>query len=108
MANQIDIDVVFTALANGTRRRVLEDLRGGPCSVSDLAEPHDMALPSFLQHLRVLEKAGLVHSEKHGRTRTVEACRAPMLRLETWLDRQRVTWEHRLNQFDDFVTQEND
>jgi len=106
MPNRYDLDQLFSALANPTRREVMESLRTGPHSVSDLAAPHDMALPSFLQHLRRLEEAGLVRSEKHGRVRTVEACEAPMLELETWLDEQRITWERRLNQLDDFVTRE--
>jgi DNA-binding transcriptional ArsR family regulator len=107
MPNQYDLDQIFSALANRTRREVLESLRAGPQSVSDLAAPHDMALPSFLQHLQLLEAAGLVRSEKRGRVRTVEACEAPMLELETWLDEQRITWERRLNQLDDFVTRES-
>jgi len=98
---------MFSALANPVRREVLEALRCGPASVSELAEPHEMALPSFLQHLRILEDAGLVRSTKEGRVRTVEACRAPMLELEAWLDAQRVTWARRLDQLDDFVTKGN-
>lgn len=107
MPNQPDLDEVFSALANRTRREVMESLRAGPQSVSELAEPHDMALPSFMQHLRLLEDAGLVRSEKRGRVRTVEACKAPMLELESWLDEQRITWERRLNQLDEFVTKES-
>ena len=108
MTNRQNLDQVFSALANPTRRQVMESLRAGPQSVSDLAAPHDMALPSFMQHLRLLEEAGLVRTEKRGRVRTVEACRAPMLELEAWLDEQRITWERRLNQLDDFVTKERD
>lgn len=107
MPNHFDLDQLFSALANPTRREVLETLRDGPKSVSELAAPHDMALPSFMQHLRQLEDAGLVRSEKAGRVRTVEACEAPMLELAAWLDEQRITWEGRLNQLDDFVTKEH-
>ena len=107
MPNHPDLDEIFSALANRTRREVMESLRAGPRSVSELAAPHDMALPSFMQHLRLLEDAGLVRSEKRGRVRTVEACEAPMLELESWLDEQRITWERRLNQFDDFVTRKH-
>jgi len=107
MPNQYDLDEVFAALANPTRREVMESLRAGPRSVSELAAPHDMALPSFMQHLRLLEEAGLVRTEKQGRVRTVEACQAPMLELESWLDEQRITWERRLTQLDDFVTKES-
>ncbi len=107
MPKRYDLDQLFSALANRTRREILESLRAGPRSVSDLASPHDMALPSFMQHLRLLEEAGLVQSEKTGRVRTVEACEAPMLKLETWLDEQRITWQKRLDQLDDFVTKES-
>lgn len=75
--------------------------------MSDLAAPHEMALPSFMQHLRLLEEAGLVRSEKRGRVRTVEACKAPMLELEGWLQEQSLIWERRLDQLDDFVTKES-
>jgi DNA-binding transcriptional ArsR family regulator len=104
MPHSHDLDPVFGALANSTRREVMEALRGGPKSVSELAEPHDMALPSFLQHLHVLEAAELVRTDKRGRTRVVEARMEPMLRLEAWLDAQRVAWEQRLDQLDDFLT----
>ena len=106
MPNQYDLDRMFSALANPTRREVLEALRAGPQAVSALASPHDMALPSFMQHLGILEEAGLVRSVKQGRTRMVEARQAPMLKLEAWLNEQRVIWEGRLNQLDDFVTKE--
>lgn len=108
MPHQQELDQILSALANPTRREVLESLRFGPKSVSELAEPHDMALPSFMQHLALLEDAGLVRSRKVGRTRTVEACRAPIMELQAWLDAQRTTWEHRLNQLDDFLTKETD
>ncbi len=101
-----ELDRVLRALANPTRRAVLESLRAGPRPVSDLAAPHDMALPSFLQHLSVMEEAGLVRSRKVGRTRVVAARRQPMLELEAWLDAQRVAWGHRLDQLDEFLTQE--
>ncbi len=106
MPNQQHLDRVFSALANSTRREVMESLRAGPQSVSDLAAPHAMSLPSFMQHLRLLQDAGLVRSEKRGRVRMVEACKAPMLELESWLDEQRITWERRLDQLDNFVSKE--
>jgi len=66
------IDSVFRALADPTRRHVLERLNRGPGSVSELAEPFDMALPSFVEHLKVLEESGLVRSRKTGRVRTYQ------------------------------------
>jgi DNA-binding transcriptional ArsR family regulator len=68
--NKKEIDTVFLALSDPTRRAVVEQLRLGPASVGELAEPHDMALPSFLEHLRKLETAGLITSKKVGRVRT--------------------------------------
>ncbi len=96
---------VFRALADPTRRGVLERLSARPASVSELAEPYDMALPSFVQHLKVLEGAGLVRSHKSGRVRTYRLVAAPLRQAEDWLTRQRTLWERRLDQLDDYVTQ---
>lgn len=99
---------VFQALANPTRRAVLERLGRGPASVGELADPFDMALPSFVQHLRTLEDAGLVRSRKEGRVRTY-ALRPERLEVaEGWLARQRSMWNRRLDQFDDYVTRLKD
>ena len=99
------IDAVFRALADPTRRRVVERLVHRPASVSELAEPFDMALPSFLQHLRVLEGCGLVDSQKTGRIRTYRLQEQTMRSAERWLSEQRSLWEQRLDQFDAFITQ---
>jgi DNA-binding transcriptional ArsR family regulator len=98
------LDGVFQALANPTRRSVLERLGEGPATVSELARPFDMALPSFLQHLRVLESSGLVHSRKRGRVRIVRIETASFRRAADWLGRQHRVWEQRLNQLDVYVT----
>jgi len=90
----------FAALSDPTRRAVIERLAEGPATVSDLARPHDMALPSFLKHLRVLEEGGLIASEKKGRVRTVHIEAAPLAEAEDWLNRQRRTWEGRLDRLD--------
>lgn len=103
MPNSHELDLVFSALANSTRRGVLESLRSGPKTVGELAAPHDMALPSFLQHIRLLEDCGLVSSEKKGRTRVVSPRREPMLQLEAWLDVERSAWERRLDQLNNFL-----
>ena len=97
------IDQVFRALSDATRRRVVERLNRGPASVSELAEPFDMALPSFVQHLRVLEDCGLVISAKVGRVRSYELVPKRMKAAEDWLLRQRVLWEKRLDQLDDYL-----
>ena len=95
---------VFRALADPTRRAVLEQLSRAPASVTELAEPFDMALPSFLQHLTVLEASGLVRSRKSGRVRTYRLSPDPLRHAEDWLARQRSLWERRLGQFDAYVT----
>jgi DNA-binding transcriptional ArsR family regulator len=84
---------------------VLERLGTRPASVSDLAEPFDMALPSFVQHLTVLEDCGLVRSKKMGRVRTYRIVPTRMRLAEDWLGRQRSLWERRLDQFDEYVTE---
>ena len=95
---------VFQALANPTRRAVLERLGRGPASVGELVAPFDMALPSFVQHLRMLEAAGLVRSRKEGRVRTYALAPERLRDAEGWLARQRTLWDRRLDQFDDYVT----
>lgn len=95
MANQIDS--LFSAMSDPTRRAVVERLVEGPASVSDLHAPHDIALPTFLRHLKVLEQSGLVRSRKSGRVRTVELEAAPLAEAEAWLRRQRRIWEGRLD-----------
>ncbi len=95
---------VFKALADPTRRKVIERLVSAPASTSELAEPFEMALPSFLQHLRVLEEAGLVTSTKQGRTRTYRLSPAGLDSATGWLADQRRLWERRLDQLDAFLT----
>lgn len=95
MANKLD--TVFSALADPTRRAVVEQLTGGPAPVSTLHDGHDMALPTFLRHLKVLEESGLVRSSKKGRVRTVHIEAAPLKIIEDWLDQHRVHWEARLD-----------
>jgi len=94
---------VFRALSDPTRRKVLERLGRSPASVSELAAPHDMALPSFVQHLSVLEKCGLVSSEKVGRVRTYVLVPKRMRQAEDWLSKQRRLWERRLDQLDEYL-----
>jgi DNA-binding transcriptional ArsR family regulator len=98
------MDRVFQALADPTRRSLIERLVAGPKSVSQLAEPLDMSLPAAMQHLRVLEDAGLVSSEKVGRVRTCQIEPAALREAESWLARQRTPWEHRLDRLGDVLT----
>ena len=97
------MDGVFRALADPTRRQVLERLSRSPASVSELARPFDMALPSFVQHLRVLEECGLVRSTKAGRVRTYQLAPERLKSAEDWLARQRGLWERRLDQLDSYL-----
>lgn len=97
------LDQVFQALADPTRRKVIERLVSGSASTSELAEPFEMALPSFTQHLAVLERAGLVTSTKQGRVRTYRLAPAALEVADGWLAEQRRLWEQRLDQLDDFL-----
>ena len=98
-------DGVFYALSNSTRRKVLEQLSVGSATVSELAAPFDMKLPSFVQHLSVLEQSRLVKSKKRGRVRTYEIVPKRFQVVEDWLTARRELWEARLDQFDDYVKQ---
>lgn len=97
------IDLVFRALSDPTRRSVLERLSRSPASVGELAAPFDMALPSFVQHLGVLEECRLVTSRKEGRVRTYRLAPGPLKLAEDWLARRRSEWESRLDQLDDYL-----
>jgi DNA-binding transcriptional ArsR family regulator len=103
MPNQSALDQVFRALGDPTRRAVIERLVSGPASVSELAAPSSMALPSFLQHLAVLESAGLVRSDKAGRVRTVRLETRALERAEDWMSAQRRLWTSRLDQLDAYA-----
>lgn len=98
-----DLNRVFQALADPTRRAVVERLGQGPAATSELARPFDMALPSFLQHLEVLETVGLVRSKKAGRVRIFRLTPQPLQVAEDWMTTQRRLWERRLDQFDEYV-----
>jgi DNA-binding transcriptional ArsR family regulator len=98
-------DGVFYALSNSTRRRVLEQLSVGPATVSELAAPFAMKLPSFVQHLSVLEESRLVRSKKRGRVRTYVIAPERFRVVEDWLTARRREWEARLDRFDQYVTQ---
>jgi len=102
MPNQ-ELTRVFQALTDPTRRAVLERLTRGPTPVSELAQPFKMALPSFMQHLGVLEDCGLVRSKKQGRVRTYTLAPQPLEAAEHWLSVQRAHWERRLDSLDDFL-----
>lgn len=97
------LDGTFRALSDPTRRAVVEALGRGPASVSDLARPFAMALPSFLQHLKVLEDSGLVATRKVGRVRTCTLVDEPLAAANHWLEVQRTLWTQRLDRLDSLL-----
>ena len=100
------LDRVFQALADPSRRAMVERLCEGPASVSELARPFSMTLAAVVQHVQVLEASGLVRSEKVGRTRTV-SIEPPALRTaEQWITQRRTTWERRLDRLGAFLEQQ--
>jgi DNA-binding transcriptional ArsR family regulator len=100
------LDRLFGALADPTRRAIVERLTEQPISVSALAAPLAMSLPAVLQHLQVLEASGLVRSEKVGRVRTCRVDAAALATVERWVTARRSTWERRLDRLGDFLANE--
>jgi len=104
MPNQAEqLNQVFRALADPTRRAVLKRLSRGPVPTLELARPFDMALPSFTQHLGILETCGLVKSTKTGRVRTYVLAPGSLRAAERWMKQQRKFWERRLDQLDAYL-----
>lgn len=97
------LDRVFQALADPTRRVMVERLSRGPASVSELAEPFKMSLPSIVQHLQVLEASGLISSQKVGRVRTCRIGEAALGSAERWITERRATWERRLDRLGQYL-----
>jgi len=97
------LDRMFHALADGTRRAVVQRLLEGEATVSDLADPHPMALPNFLKHVRVLEESGLIASRKTGRVRTCEINIEALARVERWAITQREIWERKLDRLEMYL-----
>jgi DNA-binding transcriptional ArsR family regulator len=99
-----DLDSLFQALSDPTRRAILTRLAKGPAPVSALAEPFEMALPSFMGHLKRLEDGGLIETTKSGRVRTCAMRPGALEPARSWIDEQRAIWESRLDRLDDYVT----
>jgi DNA-binding transcriptional ArsR family regulator len=99
-----DLNGIFQALADPTRRAVLAQLGRGPASISDLAKPFDMALPSFMKHIHFLEGSGLITTHKAGRVRTCAIEQTSFQAVESWLSIQRAIWEGRADRLEQFVT----
>lgn len=104
MPNQPDtVGRVFQAIADPTRRAIVERLVRGPAAVKVLAEPLAMSLPAVMQHLQVLEAAGVITTEKFGRVRSCRIEPQALREAEQWLGRQRTEWERQLDQLDDYL-----
>ena len=97
------IDHIFSALGDPTRRAILARLARGPATVSELAAPFDMALPSLLGHLKKLEEAGLIASRKDGRIRTCTLQPQAFRPALSWLEEQRALWDTRLDRLDSLI-----
>jgi DNA-binding transcriptional ArsR family regulator len=107
MLNQSSsLDLVFQALADPSRRRMVDRLSRGPASVSQLAQPFSMTLPAVVQHLQVLEASGLVHSQKVGRVRTCSIAPAALRQAELWINERRTSWERRLDRLAEYLAEE--
>jgi DNA-binding transcriptional ArsR family regulator len=98
------LDGIFLALSDPTRRAVLTRLGAGPATVSELAAPFDMTLPSFMKHIRYLEANGWIRTKKAGRVRTCAIQRRRFEAVEQWLLEQRAVWEARTDRLERFVT----
>lgn len=104
MLNQVaDLDRLFQALADPARRAIVERLTFGPAAVSELARPLPMSLPAAMQHLGVLEAAGLVRSKKVGRVRTCSIEPAAFSVIEQWINARRAEWEQRLDRLGNYL-----
>src|SRR5882724_22510 len=102
------LDRMFQALADPSRRGMVERLSRGPASVSELARPLAMSLPAVVQHLQVLEASGLVRSEKIGRVRTCRIEPAALRSVERWIADRRATWERRLDRLGEYLAEQAD
>ncbi|GAA3734584.1 ArsR/SmtB family transcription factor [Salinactinospora qingdaonensis] len=108
MLNQSDpLDLVFQALADPTRRSMVERLSRGPVTVSELAKPLEMSLPAVVQHLQVLETSGIVRSEKVGRVRTCRIEPEALGTAEQWITQRRRSWERRLDRLGDYLAEQH-
>jgi DNA-binding transcriptional ArsR family regulator len=101
------LDLVFSALADPSRRVIVDRLTRGPASVSELAEPLDMTLSAVVQHLAVLQDSGLVRTEKVGRVRTCSIAPETLRTAERWITERRTIWERRLDRLGDYLDRTN-
>lgn len=102
---QSPFDQMFQALADPSRRAMIERLSRGPASVSELAAPLPMSLPAVVQHLAVLQSSGLIKTRKTGRVRTCTLDASALSRAEQWLSQRREQWERRLDRLGDYLAE---
>ena len=107
MVNQsASLDLMFQALADPSRRAMVERLCRGPASVSELATPFEMSLPAVLQHLQLLEQSGLIKTEKVGRVRSCSIESKALRRAEDWIIARRSTWEQRFDRLGTYLAED--
>lgn len=102
------LDRTFSALSDPTRRDILERLSAGPASISQLAEPIGISLPGVMKHVRILEEAKLVTTEKHGRTRECRIAPGDMDEVTDWIEHYRRMWEQRLDRLEAYLEQQKE
>jgi len=108
LSQRVNIDRVFHALGDPTRRAIVERLSEGPLSVSRLAKPLEITVAAVVQHLQVLEKSGLVHTEKVGRVRNCRMESSGLSVAEQWIDERRSLWEKRLDRLGQFLAESDE
>lgn len=105
-AAALDIDLVFHALSDKTRRRLLDMLSAGPASISKLAAPLEISLAAVVQHVQILEDSGLITTQKSGRVRTCEIDAAGLSAVENWARERRTLWERRFDRLGDLLEED--
>ncbi|HEX2913148.1 MAG TPA: metalloregulator ArsR/SmtB family transcription factor [Chloroflexia bacterium] len=103
--NILEMDKVFSALSDPTRRTILDRLRQGQASISEIAEPFEISLPAISKHLKVLEKAGLISNVKEGRTHYLHLNPQPMKAAMEWLEFYRRLWEDQFDSLADYLAE---
>jgi DNA-binding transcriptional ArsR family regulator len=105
--HEVTLDRMFHALADPSRRAMVDRLSKGPATVSELAQPFAMTLAAVVQHLKVLEDGGLVHSQKEGRVRTCRLHAGALASAEQWIGKRRALWEKRLDRLAEVLDEED-
>lgn len=99
------LNLIFAALADPTRRKILDHLSQGDCRVTELAKPYTMSLPAVSKHLRVLEEAGLIRRHRQGRIHSISLSAGPLQEAQAWMENYRHHWEASFDRLDDYLIQ---